>query len=90
MSTTLQREGGLTVALSLAVNVLMAGAKLSVGFIASSQALVADGIHSLVDIASDIAAIIGRSSPISPRTTITPTAIIASPPWRRCSSRRWC
>ncbi len=59
MSTTLQREGGLTVALSLAVNVLMAGAKLSVGFIASSQALVADGIHSLVDIASDIAAIIG-------------------------------
>ena len=59
MSTTLQREGGLTVALSLSVNVLMAGAKLSVGFIASSQALVADGIHSLVDIASDIAAIIG-------------------------------
>ena len=59
MSTTLQREGGLTVALSLAVNVVMAAAKLSVGFIASSQALVADGIHSLVDIASDIAAIIG-------------------------------
>ena len=59
MSTTLQREGGLTVALSLAVNVVMAGAKLSVGIIASSQALVADGIHSLVDIASDIAAIIG-------------------------------
>ena len=59
MSTTLQREGGLTVALSLAVNVLMAGAKLSVGVVASSQALVADGIHSLVDIASDIAAIIG-------------------------------
>ena len=45
MSTTLQREGGLTVALSLAVNVVMAAAKLSVGFIASSQALVADGIH---------------------------------------------
>jgi divalent metal cation (Fe/Co/Zn/Cd) transporter len=43
----------------LAVNLVMAGAKLSVGFIASSQALVADGIHSLVDIASDIAAIIG-------------------------------
>ena len=59
MSTTLQREGGLTVALSLTVNVIMAGAKLSVGTIASSQALVADGIHSLVDIAGDIAAIIG-------------------------------
>jgi cation diffusion facilitator family transporter len=59
MSTTLQREGGLTVALSLTVNVLMAGAKLSVGTVAQSQALVADGIHSLVDIAGDIAAIIG-------------------------------
>jgi divalent metal cation (Fe/Co/Zn/Cd) transporter len=45
MSTTLQREGGLTVALSLTVNVLMAGAKLSVGTVAQSQALVADGIH---------------------------------------------
>ena len=59
MSTPLQREGGLTVALSLAVNVVLAAAKLSVGMVASSQALVADGIHSLVDIASDIAAIIG-------------------------------
>ncbi|MEI7651341.1 MAG: cation diffusion facilitator family transporter [Verrucomicrobiota bacterium] len=59
MSTTLQREGGLTVALSLTVNVIMAGAKLSVGTVAQSQALVADGIHSLVDIAGDIAAIIG-------------------------------
>ena len=59
MSSTLQREGGKTVAFSLGVNVLMAGAKLSVGVVASSQALMADGIHSLVDIAGDIAAIIG-------------------------------
>lgn len=59
MTTKLQQEGGFTVALSLAVNVVLAGAKLTVGFFASSQALVADGIHSLVDIAGDIAAIIG-------------------------------
>ena len=59
MTTRLQREGGLTVAWSLGVNVVLAVAKLSVGFLASSQALLADGIHSLVDIASDIAAIIG-------------------------------
>lgn len=37
----------------------MAVAKFTVGILASSQALVADGIHSLVDIASDITAIIG-------------------------------
>ena len=59
MTTRLQREGGLTVAWSLGVNIVLAAAKLSVGFLASSQALLADGIHSLVDIASDIAAIIG-------------------------------
>ena len=59
MSTPLQREGTWTTSLSLAVNVVLAGAKLSVGVIASSQALIADGIHSLVDIASDIAAIVG-------------------------------
>ena len=59
MNTTLQREGTWTTGLSLVVNVLLAGAKLGVGVIASSQALLADGIHSLVDIASDIAAIVG-------------------------------
>ena len=50
MTTRLQREGGLTVAWSLGVNIVLAAAKLSVGFLASSQALLADGIHSLVDI----------------------------------------
>lgn len=59
MSTELQRQGTLTTGLSLSVNVVMAASKLTVGFLASSQALVADGIHSLVDIASDIAAMVG-------------------------------
>ena len=59
MSTELQRQGTLTTGLSLGVNVVMATSKLTVGFFASSQALIADGIHSLVDIASDIAAMVG-------------------------------
>jgi cation diffusion facilitator family transporter len=59
MSTTLQRDGSVTTWLSLGVNLVLAVAKFTVGILASSQALVADGIHSLVDIASDIAAIIG-------------------------------
>lgn len=59
MSTELQRQGTLTTGLSLGVNVIMAASKLTVGFFASSQALIADGIHSLVDIASDIAAMVG-------------------------------
>lgn len=59
MNDDLQKEGTLTTSLSLGVNVLMAASKLTVGFMASSQALLADGIHSLVDIASDIAAMVG-------------------------------
>jgi cation diffusion facilitator family transporter len=59
MSTTLQRDGSVTTWLSLGVNLVLAVAKFTVGIFASSQALVADGIHSLVDIASDITAIIG-------------------------------
>ncbi len=58
MSTTKQ-EGTFTVILSLGVNVILAGVKCSVGVIANSHALIADGIHSLTDIAGDIAAIIG-------------------------------
>lgn len=57
--SNLQQEGTLTCALSFVVNVVLAGVKLSVGLICNSHALIADGIHSLVDIASDIAALIG-------------------------------
>ena len=55
----LQREGTRTTLGSFGVNLLLAVSKLTIGFLASSQALLADGIHSLVDIASDIAAFIG-------------------------------
>jgi cation diffusion facilitator family transporter len=57
--SNLQQEGTLTCALSFVVNVVLAGVKLTVGLICNSHALIADGIHSLVDIASDIAALIG-------------------------------
>ena len=59
MNDDLQRKGTVTVAISLTVNVFLAGLKLIVGFTCFSQALVADGIHSLVDIAGDVAALIG-------------------------------
>ena len=52
-------EGIRTVAVSLIVNVALCATKLTVGFASGSHALVADGVHSLVDLASDIAAIIG-------------------------------
>jgi len=52
-------EGIRTIAVSLVVNVALCATKLSVGIAAGSHALVADGVHSLVDLASDIAAMIG-------------------------------
>ena len=45
MTTTLQRDGSVTTWLSLGVNLVLAVAKFTVGILASSQALVADGIH---------------------------------------------
>ena len=52
-------EGVRTTLLSVAVNVVLAVAKFAVGLVANSAALVADGIHSLVDLVSDIAALVG-------------------------------
>lgn len=57
MST--QSEGLRTTWSSLAVNIVLAGGKFTTGLAANSAALVADGIHSLVDLVSDVAAILG-------------------------------
>jgi len=59
MSRPSVSDGVITAFLSLGVNVVLAAAKLSVGFIASSQALIADGVHSLVDLVTDVAAYVG-------------------------------
>jgi cation diffusion facilitator family transporter len=41
------------------VNVLLAAAKVTVGFLAGSSALIADGIHSLSDLATDAIVLLG-------------------------------
>ncbi|MGI6459958.1 MAG: cation diffusion facilitator family transporter [Candidatus Hydrogenedentales bacterium] len=43
----------------LAINLVLSGLKFIVGLLASSQALVADGVHSLSDMATDVAVLIG-------------------------------
>src|SRR6056297_1221381 len=45
--------------LGMAVNVLLSVVKLIVGSIAGSLALVADGIHSISDVATDAAVLLG-------------------------------
>jgi len=53
------REGLAVVWRSLAVNIAMAALKIGAGISARSQALVADGLHSVADLAGDIAALLG-------------------------------
>ena len=45
--------------LSITGNILLAATKMVVGFLAGSTALVADGIHSLSDMTTDIAVLVG-------------------------------
>ena len=45
--------------LSVALNLGLCGVKLAVGLLAGSLALIADGIHSLSDIATDAAVLLG-------------------------------
>ena len=45
--------------ISMLVNILLAGVKMLVGFLGHSQAVIADGVHSLSDLATDIAVLFG-------------------------------
>jgi cation diffusion facilitator family transporter len=53
------REGLVVAWLSLTINLGLAAVKIGVGFVATSQALIADGLHSLADLSSDIAVLAG-------------------------------
>lgn len=46
-------------AIGMLLNLVLAAVKLIVGFFSSSQALIADGVHSFSDLATDLAVIIG-------------------------------
>jgi cation diffusion facilitator family transporter len=43
----------------MVINLLLAGLKVVIGYIGSSQSVIADGIHSLSDCATDIAVLVG-------------------------------
>ena len=45
--------------LGMVVNIILAVIKIVIGFFAASLALVADGIHSLSDLATDVAVLLG-------------------------------
>jgi cation diffusion facilitator family transporter len=45
--------------LSIAVNIALSVIKIAIGFLAASLAMIADGIHSLSDLATDVAVLLG-------------------------------
>ncbi len=54
-------EGRAVTWLSLVLNVALGVLKVLVGWLGNSRALVADGLHSLTDLASDVAVLVGMS-----------------------------
>ncbi|MEM9227519.1 MAG: cation diffusion facilitator family transporter, partial [Verrucomicrobiota bacterium] len=61
-------QAGLAVTwLSLVVNVVLGTAKGVIGFMVNSTALMADGLHSLVDLSTDVAALFGLKMAAIPR-----------------------
>lgn len=63
-----KKQEGLRVTwLSLALNVVLGAIKAMVGLWVNSTALLADGLHSLVDLSTDIAALIGLKMAAKPR-----------------------
>jgi divalent metal cation (Fe/Co/Zn/Cd) transporter len=63
--------------------------QIAIGVIAHSQALVADGIHSLADLVSDFVVLLPTGTAARSRTPITITVTAAMKPsrrsfWARC------
>ncbi len=54
----LKTTQGVTVA-GVCVNSVLGAAKISVGWLSQSQALIADGLHSLLDLVTDVAVLLG-------------------------------
>ena len=52
--------------IGLVVNLVLSGVKAFVGFLAGSQALIADAVHSLTDLSSDIAILLGEKFWLAP------------------------
>jgi cation diffusion facilitator family transporter len=53
--------------LSLGINLVLGSLKCAVGLVAQSQALIADGFHSLVDMSTDLAALFGLRMAAKPQ-----------------------
>ncbi|MEM8549552.1 MAG: cation diffusion facilitator family transporter [Verrucomicrobiota bacterium] len=61
-------QAGLAVTwLSMLVNIVLGMAKVVIGFVVNSTALMADGLHSLVDLSTDVAALFGLKMAAIPR-----------------------
>jgi cation diffusion facilitator family transporter len=56
------REGRKVTLIGMAVNVLMIAVKLTGGWLGRSQALIADGIHSVTDLLNDFVVLVGLSA----------------------------
>jgi divalent metal cation (Fe/Co/Zn/Cd) transporter len=71
----------------LGLNLLVALAKLAYGVWSNALSISADGVHSLMDSASNVVGLIGIAVARRPPTPTTPTATASTRPSRRSASR---
>ena len=76
--------------LVLAINFVVAGVKIALGYLFAFGSLLSDGFHALSDGAANIVALVGNGTPPAPRQGIILTAIISMKQWRRFLSARCC
>ena len=68
-------------AVGAVINLLLSGLKVTVGLYGNSRALVADGLHSLSDLATDAVVALACITATSHTTPTIPTATKKSRPW---------
>jgi Co/Zn/Cd efflux system component len=81
----ISKQGNKVTVWGLCINLFLGIAKVSAGFVFGSKALLADGMHSLLDLISDAAVLAALYCHHAQRMTPTTTGITSFPASPKCS-----
>ena len=77
------RMGAVSGGVGIAVNTLLAAAKIALGAVTGSLSVLADGMNNLTDCGSNVVSLIGLKVSESPPTASTPSGTGGRRRWRR-------
>lgn len=72
--------------IGMVVNIALSLLKLAAGILGRSGAMIADAVHSISDLATDVIVLIFARSPPNPKTPATTTDTASTKPWPPSSS----